>query len=191
MHFDIVQKILQLIYGGAVEVQATDMRSFVKAAKFLKLQGFENIDTSLSLDDIKGADQPLQIPPREKYQIRLKRIDDDDVAMTTPNGVNDEQFASNSNRSAVTNGGESFVNNVGCSSSSDDSGNGNGNGSNQQPTNESNNVGQNAQNDPLLNIFPLLSSSSSSSAESDYNSSESEMSGKMICYFIIIINFLH
>lgn len=155
MQFDTVQMILQLIYGGAVEVPAKQMRTFVKAAKFLKLQGFANVDTTLSIDDIRGADQI----PQEKYTIRLKRMDDDQInmAMQVSNERHTEPVDANLNPSIMTNGEI----NGGCSSSQSGTSDGSSSGSsrNASASPEIANIGQ----DELCkaNGFPLLSSSDS------------------------------
>lgn len=41
MSSDIVLKIFTLIYGGVVQIPPSSLSDFVKAAKFLKLNGFE------------------------------------------------------------------------------------------------------------------------------------------------------
>lgn len=71
MRFSVVKKILALMYRGIVEVPASDVQLFIEAAKYLKLQGFENISPSVKVDDIDGEQKGHN---REKYSIRLKRI---------------------------------------------------------------------------------------------------------------------
>lgn len=63
---EILQKIFKLIYGGVIKIPRIDVRAFIKAAKFLKLHGFENID------DIGGVEQ--QGDPEFKFTIRLNRM---------------------------------------------------------------------------------------------------------------------
>lgn len=134
IHYNIVKKIFALIYGGAVEVPVIEMRAFIRAAKFLKLQGFENISPTVSIDDIEGADQ---IQPRRNYSIRLKRIDEADLAMNTttsnqpmtngvaPHGENNDNggngsSSSSSNSNAVNGIGNAVNGNEGGEGDVDD-----------------------------------------------------------------------
>lgn len=149
-----------LIYSGAVEVLAAEMRPFVKAAKYLKLQGFENITPTVSINDIQGGGQTQ---PHRNYSIILKRIDETEIAMVTPNGANDEPIDDSSTSRPATNGDDATTgeNNCGTSSSDDSCGNGG-----IDDINSGNKIFN------LTNGFPLSTSESSSS------SSEGELFGK-------------
>lgn len=94
MRYNIVKKILALIYRGIVDISSSDMQSFIKAAKYLKLQGFEKISPELKTNDIIGSGV------RERYSIKLRRIE-----IASING--DNQF-----RNVVSNNDESTSNHV-------------------------------------------------------------------------------
>lgn len=93
---------MALIYSGAVEVQLSEMRAFVLAAKFLKLQGFENIKPTVSTDDIRDRTGRYH-QPRRGYSIRLKRIDDPELAMDLANGVINGNGERSDSTTATTN----------------------------------------------------------------------------------------
>lgn len=72
MRYDIVKKMLALIYRGIVDIPATEMQSFIRAAKYLRLHGFEKISSNLKVCDITGL--RTERSGRGNYQITLKRI---------------------------------------------------------------------------------------------------------------------
>lgn len=171
-----MKKILQLIYSGAVEVPACEMRSFVKAAKYLRLQGFENVASTATVNDIFG-----RVPVADRcFSIKLKRIDEDgNYAMDTASAANDEHADEQADQVTTTNGDDPEGENNGSSSSSDSSDDGSvkgadGHGGNADADDE-NNIGKNIVRQ--ANAFPL-SSSSSECGNSD-SGTEDEHSGKI------------
>lgn len=165
---------MALIYSGAVEVRACDMRAFVQAAKFLKLQGFENINPTVSADDIRGPDQ---YQPRRNFSIRLKRIDESEFAMDSTDDRNDERFDTTTNQPVMTNGGHPADGN-----DSNESGNGTGSSNVNAETDDgaSNGVGSyvDVENgSTIVENGVQLSSSSDSDTDSPGSASESELSG--------------
>lgn len=186
--FDIVVKVLQLIYRGAVEVPSCQMRSFVRAAKYLRLQGFENIAPTLTVNDIRDGGQ---VPARKKgFSIILKRIDDDEnFAMVASSSANDEHSEVQSNQPTMTNGGDDPMggNNADDNSSdssefgSDNGGNGGDddgdNGDNGNNGNNGNDDKKTGNNITCQENGYALSSSSSESFESASDSDSEEHAG--------------
>lgn len=176
-------KILRLIYSGAVEVPARDMRPFVKAAKYLQLQGFDQIEPSHSVEDIFG-----QVPAKKRcFSIKLKRIDDENFAMDTACVSDDDNVDDQPNQSTMTNGddphGENNGNSISSDSSDDESGkgavgNGEGDGGDADADAEDeNSIGKNMAH--KQNGFPLSSSSSSSSECGSFEAPADKISGKI------------
>lgn len=176
---DIMAMILRLIYGGAVAVPACDMRAFMKAAKYLKLPGFEQIPSSVSAKDI-------QIPRRRNYSIVLKRIDEDgNFAIGSSSAENNEQQhgdTQSNEQPTMTNGDD--PNGGDNSSDSSEFGNGdddNGDGGDHDDHADDGNAGCVKYNTSSNNIvcqtngYPL---SSSSSSESAMSTSDDEHTGK-------------
>lgn len=69
MRFEVLKKILAFIYRGAVEVPTSELTTFIKAAKLLKLQGFENVSTLMNPKEIG-----LERSGMRQYSIKLKRV---------------------------------------------------------------------------------------------------------------------
>lgn len=88
----IVQKIFTLVYAGLVKLPQSEMQKFVKAAKFLKLKGFDEVQSVKSTNGLDNApnngQSSQQRNVRETYSIRLRRIDDDILNMSkSSNGI--------------------------------------------------------------------------------------------------------
>lgn len=80
MRFDIVKKIMTLIYAGSVKVLESEMDRFVAATKYLKLKGFGNVNENMG-----DADSENDQNSEHNYTIRLDRIDAKQCATTSKN----------------------------------------------------------------------------------------------------------
>lgn len=177
-----MKKILKLIYSGAVVVRACEMGSFVKAAQYLRLQGFEHIDSPCTVNDIFGP-----VPPNKRsFSLKLKRIVEDDLfAMNTTTTANDKHDDKKANPSTTTNGDNLHGENNGCisSDSSDDAGEEYGNGNGAIITDGGDADGENNVSNSIeqpAKRFTLSSSSSSSSECGPLDiATEDEHSGKI------------
>lgn len=150
---------------------ASDVRSFFRAAKFLKLQGFENVP---SINAIISDADIQQTKTRKNYSIILKRIDEHELTMGTSNGANDEVFdfkLSQPMTSSQNTGGNNDGGGGGGGSGSSD-GNGNGSGGD---------AGSDTNIECEAEHFPMLSSSSSESEGDNFGSAD-ENSGKAYTY---------
>lgn len=92
MSSGIVQKIFTLIYAGLVKLPQSEMQKFVDAAKYLKLKGFDELQSEKSSNVLDNApnngQSSQQRNVRETYSIRLRRIDDDILNMPkSSNGI--------------------------------------------------------------------------------------------------------
>lgn len=87
--------IFILIYGGQVRLPSSDMESFVKAAQFLKLQGFENVSTNMK--ELEDEINKKTICP--SISINLKRIDDVESTPNNDNGMEQKPPEAHSHRS--------------------------------------------------------------------------------------------
>lgn len=92
MRSDIVLKIFGLIYGGVTQVKRRDLDAFLKAAKYLKLHGFDEINS-----EENGRDTQRLMNRSRSFSLTLQRMDASDVVRNiTANGNNRMTPAMNS-----------------------------------------------------------------------------------------------
>lgn len=80
MRYDVVKKVVALIYTGSVEVPLNDMEDFLRAATFLKLHGFAG---AFNENEVP-AEQIKMVKP---FEIRLHRIDTSILNSIQKNGA--------------------------------------------------------------------------------------------------------
>ncbi|XP_031616544.1 protein tramtrack, beta isoform-like [Contarinia nasturtii] len=77
MHSSIVRKIFALIYTGIVSIAPSMVNDFVKAAKYLKLQGFDDITSDIDDHDAvrpNGTRTNLTPNLARPFHIKLTRL---------------------------------------------------------------------------------------------------------------------
>lgn len=73
MNSEMVRKIFTLIYTGMVSIAPSMVNDFVAAARYLKLQGFDEIDADIDSDGFSNAERQPDLD--RGFQIKLTRID--------------------------------------------------------------------------------------------------------------------
>ncbi|XP_055320035.1 modifier of mdg4-like [Sitodiplosis mosellana] len=83
---DVVLKIFALIYGGMVQMTPSSLGEFVKAARFLKLNGFDGINPHIDIDDLVEATEQ-NTNHKRTFALNLQRVDTPEAPRQPANNV--------------------------------------------------------------------------------------------------------
>lgn len=89
--------LINAVLHQQVQMSPSTLHEFVKAAKFLKLNGFEGVDAGIGIED-----RPQKTNRKRSFALKLKRMDTSQAPAETANETNNATLDANIEMNNVT-----------------------------------------------------------------------------------------